>query len=100
MDHYTARAFPYATLFRSHEAYLRLVDQTTPQQWDGRGRFFAAAAEAMRQKNAPARPIARSEENTSELQSRQELVCRLLLEKKKTILAGNAKKGDVLGTAR
>lgn len=31
-----------------HEAYVRLVDQTTPQQWDGRGHFFAAAAESMR----------------------------------------------------
>jgi RNA polymerase sigma factor (TIGR02999 family) len=31
-----------------HEAYLRLVDQTTPQQWENRRHFFAAAAEAMR----------------------------------------------------
>jgi RNA polymerase sigma factor (TIGR02999 family) len=31
-----------------HEAYLRLVDVDTPQQWDSRGHFFAAAAEAMR----------------------------------------------------
>jgi RNA polymerase sigma factor (TIGR02999 family) len=31
-----------------HEAYLRLVDVPSPQQWDGRGHFFAAAAEAMR----------------------------------------------------
>jgi RNA polymerase sigma factor (TIGR02999 family) len=31
-----------------HEAYLRLVDVDNPQQWDGRGHFFAAAAEAMR----------------------------------------------------
>ncbi len=31
-----------------HEAYLRLVDQSTAQQWDSRGHFFAAAAEAMR----------------------------------------------------
>lgn len=31
-----------------HEAYLRLVDQTVAPQWDGRGHFFAAAAEAMR----------------------------------------------------
>jgi RNA polymerase sigma factor (TIGR02999 family) len=31
-----------------HEAYLRLVDVDKPQQWDGRGHFFAAAAEAMR----------------------------------------------------
>ncbi|MFO1459742.1 MAG: ECF-type sigma factor [Verrucomicrobiota bacterium] len=31
-----------------HEAYLRLVDVAEPQGWDGRGHFFAAAAEAMR----------------------------------------------------
>jgi RNA polymerase sigma factor (TIGR02999 family) len=31
-----------------HEAYLRLVDVEEPQQWETRGHFFAAAAEAMR----------------------------------------------------
>ena len=31
-----------------HEAYLRLVDVKEAQQWDSRGHFFAAAAEAMR----------------------------------------------------
>jgi RNA polymerase sigma factor (TIGR02999 family) len=31
-----------------HEAYLRLVDVREPQDWNGRGHFFAAAAEAMR----------------------------------------------------
>jgi RNA polymerase sigma factor (TIGR02999 family) len=31
-----------------HEAYLRLVDSETLQGWNGRGHFFAAAAEAMR----------------------------------------------------
>jgi RNA polymerase sigma factor (TIGR02999 family) len=31
-----------------HEAYLRLVDAETVQQWNSRGHFFAAAAEAMR----------------------------------------------------
>jgi RNA polymerase sigma factor (TIGR02999 family) len=31
-----------------HEAYLRLVDVEQAQEWDGRGHFFAAAAEAMR----------------------------------------------------
>ena len=31
-----------------HEAYLRLVDVETSQPWNGRGHFFAAAAEAMR----------------------------------------------------
>jgi RNA polymerase sigma factor (TIGR02999 family) len=31
-----------------HEAYLRLVDADNSQSWNGRGHFFAAAAEAMR----------------------------------------------------
>jgi RNA polymerase sigma factor (TIGR02999 family) len=31
-----------------HEAYVRLVGGEHPQDWDGRGHFFAAAAEAMR----------------------------------------------------
>lgn len=31
-----------------HEAYVRLVDVEQPQHWEGRGHFFAAAAEAMR----------------------------------------------------
>jgi len=31
-----------------HEAYLRLVDVEQAQHWNGRGHFFAAAAEAMR----------------------------------------------------
>jgi RNA polymerase sigma factor (TIGR02999 family) len=31
-----------------HEAYVRLVDVAQPQNWDDRGHFFAAAAEAMR----------------------------------------------------
>src|SRR5436309_6142273 len=50
-----------------HEAYLRLVDVARVQHWNSRRHFFAA----------------RSEEHTSELQSRENLVCRLLLEKKK-----------------
>lgn len=31
-----------------HEAFIRLVDVENPQQWNSRGHFFAAAAEAMR----------------------------------------------------
>jgi RNA polymerase sigma factor (TIGR02999 family) len=31
-----------------HEAYIRLVDQSTPQQWESSRHFFAAAAESMR----------------------------------------------------
>jgi RNA polymerase sigma factor (TIGR02999 family) len=46
-----AREAPGQTLQATalvHEAYLRLVDRDRPQHWNGRGHFFAAAAEAMR----------------------------------------------------
>ena len=46
-----AREAPGQTLQATalvHEAYLRLVDEDEPQQWNSRGHFFAAAAEAMR----------------------------------------------------
>jgi RNA polymerase sigma factor (TIGR02999 family) len=46
-----AREAPGQTLQATalvHEAYLRLVDGKEPQQWQSRGHFFAAAAEAMR----------------------------------------------------
>src|ERR1700752_1394220 len=46
-----AREAPGQTLDATalvHEAYLRLVDTKSIQQWNGRGHFFAAAAEAMR----------------------------------------------------
>src|SRR5205085_2472965 len=49
--HKIARESPGQTLQATalvHEAYLRLVDQDQAQQWNGRGHFFAAAAEAMR----------------------------------------------------
>jgi RNA polymerase sigma factor (TIGR02999 family) len=46
-----AREMPGQTLDATalvHEAYLRLVGKNPEQPWDGRGHFFAAAAEAMR----------------------------------------------------
>src|SRR4029079_6695927 len=46
-----AQATPGQTLQATalvHEAYLRLVDTTKAHHWNGRGHFFAAAAEAMR----------------------------------------------------
>jgi RNA polymerase sigma factor (TIGR02999 family) len=46
-----ARESPGQTLQATalvHDAYLRLVDVNEPQHWNGRGHFFAAAAEAMR----------------------------------------------------
>src|SRR3712207_7222705 len=84
--------FPYTTLFRSpngHGPALELVAAYTP---DGLEAMIAGAHEQLRSRGMtrPALPVpeaadlgaARSEEHTSELQSRQYLVCRLLLEKK------------------
>src|SRR3712207_7183217 len=90
--------FPYTTLFRSPalaEFCERLVDlDEGVQEWRYRhvkmvertigtkpGTGGSAGAEYLR---ATLMKPARSEEHTSELQSRQYLVCRLLLEKKKT----------------
>src|SRR2546422_4872687 len=78
--------FPYTTLFRSHGRghLLRDGDRGARRPDAGRG------AEGRRFLGAPARRVRgalaagdRSEEHTSELQSRLHLVCRLLLEKKK-----------------
>src|SRR5690349_25122228 len=64
--------FPYTTLFRSHDdAGFRLYRLD-----EERGR--------VRRDRSAQRGEIRSEEHTSELQSRRDLVCRLLLEKKKT----------------
>src|SRR3712207_8399956 len=75
--------FPYTTLFRSG-APLDMVmpDKLVPTDYvrDALGRGLALG------RTLGANPFAyRSEEHTSELQSRQYLVCRLLLEKKKHI---------------
>src|SRR5690349_22105451 len=63
--------FPYTTLFRSGERAV--VDDVRTDGIDVAGAFKRLAADEH----------ARSEEHTSELQSRRDLVCRLLLEKKK-----------------
>jgi hypothetical protein len=42
-----------------HEAYLRLIGNDPEEGWDGRGHFFAAAAEAMR-RNRPVNGVLRS----------------------------------------
>src|SRR2546427_3986640 len=82
--------FPYTTLFRSRrlqraraEAPPRPEDAKAPQI-DGFG--HAQGDRARTHLSAvPSRPRGvRSEEHTSELQSQSNLVCRLLLEKKKT----------------
>src|SRR3712207_8244945 len=89
--------FPYTTLFRSRMSIV--VNTVSPSrstilafnptltggwrtkalavlEWAGRGRYAGHGGHPM---------TGRSEEHTSELQSRQYLVCRLLLEKKNNI---------------
>src|SRR3712207_7687828 len=82
--------FPYTTLFRSGQPALhRVLHRRVPDPAGGGGRPRQERARGHRPHAAAdggdARP--RSEEHTSELQSRQYLVCRLLLEKKKIIRA-------------
>src|SRR3712207_7969951 len=74
--------FPYTTLFRSAGMNVRSVPAKMPGSESGNvTRRNALVAEAYRSFAASiSRP--RSEEHTSELQSRQYLVCRLLLEQK------------------
>src|SRR5438874_5086493 len=76
--------FPYTTLFRSRQVGAGHV---------GIREIGAGQVGADKQGFAQVRPgevrkalLVRSEEHTSELQSRRELVCRLLLEKKKFVL--------------
>src|SRR2546427_9450642 len=69
--------FPYTTLFRSHQPAPARVGLYTAVQVFRRMRFPFRAGEP----DWPQRT--RSEEHTSELQSQSNLVCRLLLEKKK-----------------
>src|SRR5258707_5085098 len=72
--------FPYTTLFRS------VLPVRTTQTWKARRRLAPVLANQQQFQilQMPVRPPeGRSEEHTSELQSRQYLVCRLLLEKKK-----------------
>src|SRR5690349_23057552 len=82
--------FPYTTLFRSAGVdFFRVRDeQFVPALLAGRRAEAHTIAigpmrQAFEQHKAAERTARRSEEHTSELQSRRDLVCRLLLEKKK-----------------
>src|SRR2546428_6680245 len=83
--------FPYTTLFRSHHLAMHHVEDNLPPDLSSTmpyrrdrfldwlryfGRFLVLTGVLL--------PVYRSEEHTSELQSRSDLVCRLLLEKKDT----------------
>src|SRR2546430_10249639 len=78
--------FPYTTLFRSRASAQRM----------GVGFAPLAGAGTTKGKARQIWPRARSEEHTSELQSQSNLVCRLLLEKKKRA-APDEDAGDARG---
>src|SRR3712207_7623685 len=77
--------FPYTTLFRSDELSARLLEALGPAALVELTAYIALANLYTRTNTAfgiESQEFSRSEEHTSELQSRQYLVCRLLLEKK------------------
>src|SRR5690606_41278786 len=77
--------FPYTTLFRSSATGsptgTRSTSRGAPRFWATPPACTPRAARSRLLRWPP--PTTRSEEHTSELQSRENLVCRLLLEKKK-----------------
>src|SRR3712207_8578790 len=85
--------FPYTTLFRSVRWLTHEIGRYLPEEWrrfrggvaetDRDGDLVAAYNRLLNESGDPEVQARRSEEHTSELQSRQYLVCRLLLEKKK-----------------
>src|SRR2546427_8498641 len=80
--------FPYTTLFRSEAGYAdaarqRMVGDASTRSYARLVRDDGVVILMNSPRNAPSGEI-RSEEHTSELQSQSNLVCRLLLEKKKT----------------
>src|SRR5437764_10640786 len=74
--------FPYTTLFRSDQQPLRQLGRVRVREQRHARHGVRAAIDRREVARTPWR--ARSEEHTSELQSPMYLVCRLLLEKKKT----------------
>src|SRR5258707_4471464 len=84
--------FPYTTLFRSHHVHESLSNAGAAGAgvWAfvelhlQRAPAFHSRPRVVGHHSHASRNLQRSEEHTSELQSRQYLVCRLLLEEKKT----------------
>src|SRR2546429_4652304 len=79
--------FPYTTLFRSRRSRCSSANGTVLKDVMTKVLLMATTTSG----NCGARKKCRSEEHTSELQSRLHLVCRLLLEKKKKKLYNNYK---------
>src|SRR3712207_8979433 len=70
--------FPYTTLFRSNNCYKRFTTNLGFEKMHATPQIITSAIQLY----FTGESFRRSEEHTSELQSRQYLVCRLLLEKK------------------
>src|SRR3712207_7136761 len=92
--------FPYTTLFRSTSVVVR--PRNSSQIFHSRNTpalvvVYATVDEVRARHKGLCRTWVRSEEHMSELQSRQYLVCRLLLEKKKTKLYLSVDLTDPLG---
>src|SRR5687768_17798556 len=88
--------FPYTTLFRSEEARAAESAKVAERHVGGyaevahEARAPIAAEQYQSTADGAGGRQRRSEEHTSELQSRLQLVCRLLLEKKKTLFTHDA----------
>src|SRR5687768_18202303 len=86
--------FPYTTLFRSNQTVAFLCAVRLCAR-------FGGYLPIRRQRRYPGASAKRSEEHTSELQSRLHLVCRLLLEKKKfitTLSSSTARSTSLIAT--
>src|SRR2546427_9530259 len=79
--------FPYTTLFRSQDVFAALNNQNA-----------LTPAGSVETQGPQVFIRIRSEEHTSELQSQSNLVCRLLLEKKKKTNKFNIKQSDITRT--
>src|SRR5207302_11361292 len=91
----SAPLFPYTTLFRSQRAWDSLMFAADGRILLARSLQAVEPDPALAQARHEAQVLsARSEEHTSELQSRENLVCRLLLEKKKQRKLHQAASGD------
>src|SRR5436189_1612353 len=82
--------FPYTTLFRS---WPSPVENSAPSTETGRSNFEPLVS-------CFTSKLPRSEEHTSELQSPMYLVCRLLLEKKKTAIMPPVERENVISLAQ
>src|SRR2546428_2369636 len=78
--------FPYTTLFRSVSVNKAVQVSRAGDGLRTGGNAFAMGAGRTARTHSDTDSGVRSEEHTSELQSRSDLVCRLLLEKKKDMI--------------